>query len=58
MIKKDSELRDSKYGTYIESKVITDVVTNDRGQLEFQSVTESGRIIDYMKYESSLTLIK
>lgn len=56
-IKLGSTIREYKYGVYIESKVITVPVTNERGQLEFQSVTKGGHVIEYMKHESSLVLV-
>ena len=58
MIKIGSVIREYKYGTCIESTVISDPVKNERGQLEFKSETKSGRVIDYMKHESSLVVVK
>lgn len=57
-IVKGSIIREYKYGVYIESKVITDPIKNERGKLEFISETESGCKINYIKYESSLVLME
>lgn len=57
-IKKGSVVREYKYGCCIESTVITDPIKNERGQLEFKAETSSGSIIEYMKSESSLEVIK
>lgn len=58
MIKIGSVIREYNYGIYIESTVISDPVKNDRGQLEFKSKTNGGRVIEYMKRESSLVIVK
>ena len=57
-IVKGSVIREYKYGVYIESTVITEPITNERGQLEFISETKSGAKIEYMKYKQSLVLLK
>lgn len=57
-IKKGSVIREYKYGYCIESTVITDPIKNERGQLEFKSQTSAGSIIEYMKNESSLELVR
>ena len=57
IIKRGSVIREYKYGTYLESTVFTDVVKNERGQIEFKSITDSDTIIEYMKAESSLVLV-
>ena len=58
MIKIGSVIREYNYGIYIESTVISDPVKNERGQLEFKSETNGGKVIDYMKHESSLVVVK
>lgn len=55
-IKKGSVIREYKYGTYIESTVITDVEVVD-GKLKFISETKDGAQIPYLKYEDSLVLM-
>ncbi|PSV00431.1 hypothetical protein [Photobacterium kishitanii] len=57
-IKKGSVIREYKYGVFVESKVITNVILNERGQLEFTSETKNGHKINYIKSESSLTLME
>jgi hypothetical protein len=57
-IKKGSVIREYKYGHCIQSTVITDPIENERGQLEFKAETSIGSIIEYMKNESSLDIIK
>lgn len=58
MIKLGSVIREHKYGAYIESTVITEPITTEEGKLEFKSKTESGHVIDYLKNEDSLELVK
>ena len=57
-IKKGSVIREHKYGYCIQSTVITDPIKNERGQLEFKAENSTGSIIDYMKNESSLEIVK
>ncbi len=57
-IKKGSVIREYKYGYCIQSTVITDPIENERGQLEFKAETSIGSIIEYMKNESSLEIVK
>jgi len=56
-IKNGTKIREYGYGAYIDSTVITEPVKNERGQLEFKSQTSDGRVIDYMKRESSLEIL-
>ena len=58
VIKIGSVIREYKYGTYIESTVISYPIKNERGQLEFKSETKSGRVIEYMKHESGFTIVE
>ena len=57
-IQKGSVIREYKYGTYIESTVITEPIENARGQLEFKSRTHNGKIIQYQKHESGITVVR
>ncbi|PSV00430.1 hypothetical protein [Photobacterium kishitanii] len=57
-IKKGSIVRDHRFNTFTESKVISDVIVNKNGQLEFTSETEKGEIINYVKYEHTITLVE
>lgn len=57
-ITKGSVIREYKYGTYIESTVITEPIENARGQLEFKSRTHNGNIIEYQKHESGITVVR
>lgn len=57
-IKKGSVIREYKYGYCIQSTVVTEPIKNERGQLEFKAETSMGSIIDYMKNESSLEIVK
>jgi hypothetical protein len=57
-ITKGTMIREHGYGTYIDSKVITEPVENERGQLIFKSETETGSIIEYMKHPDRLTILE
>lgn len=54
VLKRGDVIREYKYGTFAESTIISDVVTNERGQVEFVSETADGVKINYMKHQSSL----
>ncbi len=54
VLKRGDVIREYKYGTFVESTIVTDVVTNERGQAVFVSETTDGAKINYMKHQSSL----
>lgn len=57
-IKKGSVIREHKYGTYIETTVITDPIISDKGKLKFMAETNCGKTIEYLKSKSSFEVVK